>query len=109
MVTRNVLAVTGACMAVSQKTIEKIGGFDETFIICGSDVELCIRAHERGLFNIYDAGTRLYHLESKSRDSYIPDNDFKRSYECYTPYREGVDPYYNKNLDRNSVIPRILN
>ena len=108
MVTRNVLAVTGACMAVSKKTIEKIGGFDETFIICGSDVELCIRAHERGLFNIYDAGTRLYHLESKSRDSHIPDIDFKRSYECYTPYREGVDPYYNKNLDRNSVIPRTL-
>ena len=109
MVTRNVLAVTGACMAVSKKTIEKIGGFDETFIICGSDVELCIRAHERGLFNVYDAGTRLYHLESKSRDSHIPEIDFKRSYECYTPYREGVDPYYNKNLDRNSVIPRTLN
>ena len=26
--------------------LERIGGFDERFIICGSDVELCIRAYE---------------------------------------------------------------
>lgn len=106
MVSRNVLAVTGACMAVSKATIEKIGGFDETFIICGSDVELCIRAHERGLFNRYDANVRLYHLESKSRDTFIPEIDFKRSYECYTPYRENIDPYFNINLDITSVKPK---
>lgn len=40
MVTRNVSAVTGACLAVSRKTIEKIGGFNEQFIVCGSDIEL---------------------------------------------------------------------
>ncbi|MBO4324733.1 MAG: glycosyltransferase [Lachnospiraceae bacterium] len=107
MVTRNVLAVTGACMAVSKATLEKIGVFDETFIICGSDVELGIRAYERGLFNVYDASVRLYHLESKSRDSYIPNQDYKRSYEVYTPYREGGDPFYNPNLDKNSTTPKI--
>ena len=106
VIRRNVLAVTGACMAVSRKTIEKIGGFDETFVICGSDCELCIRAHERGLFNLYDASVRLYHLESKSRDSFIPEIDFKRSYDCYTPYRENGDPFYNCNLDMNSTTPR---
>ena len=106
MVSRNVLAVTGACMAVSRKTLEKIGGFDEEFIICGSDIELCIRAHEKGLFNRYDAQVRLYHLESKSRDSYIPDVDFQKSYEAYGPYRENIDPYFNINLDVNSTTPR---
>ena len=45
MVTRNVLAVTGACMAISKKSIEKIGLFDDEFIICGSDVEICIRSY----------------------------------------------------------------
>lgn len=107
MVTRNVLAVTGACMAVSKATLNKIGVFDETFIICGSDVELGIRAYEHGLFNVYDASVRLYHLESKSRDSYIPNQDYKRSYEVYGPYREGCDPFYNPNLDKNSTTPRI--
>ena len=106
VISRNVLAVTGACMAVSRRTIERIGGFDERFIICGSDVELCIRAYEHGLFNRIDANVRLYHLESKSRDTYIPEIDFKMSYEVYGPYRENVDPYFNINLDRNSVIPK---
>lgn len=106
MVSRNVLAVTGACMAISKHTIEKIGLFDEEFIICGSDVEICVRAYEQGLFNRYDANVRLYHLESKSRDSYIPEIDFKKSYECYTPYRENIDPFFNINLDINSVVPR---
>jgi len=105
-VSRNVLAVTGACMAVSRKSWEDIGTFDEEFVICGSDVEYAIRAYEKGLFNRYDANVRLYHLESKSRDTYIPDIDFKKSYVAYTPYRENVDPFFNINLDTTSVVPK---
>ena len=104
-VNRNVLAVTGACMCVSRKTLEKIGLFDENFIICGSDVEFCIRAYEAGLSNLYNASVRLYHYESKTRDSFIPEIDFKMSSKAYAPYRENVDPYFNPNLDINSVIP----
>lgn len=106
MVTRNVMAVTGACMAVARKTVDRIGGFDEEFIICGSDVEFCIRAFKHGLENIFLAGVQLYHLESKSRDSYIPEIDFQKSYECYSECREFGDPYYNINLDGNSPQPR---
>jgi len=106
MVSRNVLAVTGACLAVSRKTLDRIGRFDETFIICGSDVELCIRAYEHGLFNRYDAGVRLYHLESKSRDTYIPPIDFECSRISYAPYLEAGDPFYNVNLSRYSLAPK---
>lgn len=106
MVSRNVLAVTGACMAVSRETIRKIGLLDESFIICGSDVELCIRAYESGLDNRYDVNVRLYHLESKSRDSYIPPEDFKYSNLTYQPYFESGDPYYNENLNLYSLIPQ---
>ena len=105
MVSRNVLAVTGACLAVSRRTWDMIGAFDEEFIICGSDVEYGIRAYEHGLFNRYDVNVQLYHLESKSRDSYIPEIDFQKSYAAYTPYRENVDPFFNVNLDKASVIP----
>lgn len=106
MVNRNVTAVTGACMAVSRKTIEEIGGFDERFIICGSDVELCIRAYAYGRNNLYTPYVRIYHLESKSRDSYIPEVDFKMSYNCYTPFREMGDPFYNIQLDKKRTAPR---
>ena len=108
MVSRNVLAVTGACMAIARSTWEKIGSFDEEFIICGSDVELGIRAYENGLYNRYDANVRLYHLESKSRDSYIPEIDFKKSDEMYEDYRISGDPFYNVNLSKESVVPKEL-
>lgn len=107
MVSRNVTAVTGACMAISRDTINKIGNFDDSFIVCGSDVEICLRAYENGLNNLYNSRVKLYHLESKSRDvSKIPEIDFVRSYECYAPYRENGDPFYNINLDYNSIAPR---
>lgn len=107
MVTRNVTAVTGACMAISRETIRRIGGFDEEFIICGSDVEICVRAIQRGLRNVYDPYVKLYHLESKTRDSYIPQVDFEKSDKMYQIYREKGDPYYSRQLDVYSCVPRM--
>ena len=108
MVTRNVSAVTGACLAVSKATIEKIGGFDEKFIVCGSDIELALRANQHGLVNIYDPNVHLYHYESKSRDaSKIPQIDFDLSDQMYKTYRKNGDPYYNRNLDYYCCQPKI--
>lgn len=107
VVNRNVLASTGACLAISKKVIEKIGVFDEKFIICGSDVEISLRARKYNLNNIYNASVRLYHLESKSRDSYIPEIDFEMSKLHYHEYLENGDPYYNSQLDLESTSPRI--
>lgn len=103
---RDVMAVTGACMAIARKTIEKIGRFNDTFVICGSDVEICIRAHKNGLYNLYDARVKLYHLESKSRSSFVPEIDFVMSAKHYSPYREQGDPFYNANLDLNASTPK---
>lgn len=108
MVSRNVTAVTGACMAVSRRVLEKIGGFDEGFIVCASDVEICVRAMDYGYRNLYDARVRLYHLESKSRDPRdIPEIDFEKSRVLYAPFWEKGDPYFNRNLDYFSNIPQI--
>lgn len=109
MVPRNVLAVTGACMAISKKTLDKIGLFDENFIICGSDVEICIRAYEKGLRNIYDPNTRLVHLESKSRETYVPPIDYQMSKVFYKKYWNNGDPFYNTSLDYNSCTPILKN
>ena len=107
MVKRNVLAVTGSCLAISKKTIDDIGGFDENFMICGSDVEMCIRAYERGLHNIYDPFVKLYHFESKTRiPEDIPNCDFEMSKKHYGKYTgSGVDPFFNVNLSLDSTKP----
>ena len=102
---RNVLANTGACVAIERRKFFELGKFDEGFEICGSDVELGIRAHKRGLQNIYLATVRLYHLESKSRSSFVPEGDFAQSELKYAPYRLGGDPYYNPNLSLDSTTP----
>ena len=108
VITRNVLASTGACLAVSRDTIDRIGPFNEDFIICGSDVELSIRAYKHGLRNIYDPHVQLYHLESKSRENIqIPESDFHHSAAHYRDFLENGDPYYNPNLDLQSLIPAV--
>jgi len=51
---------------------------------------------------------RLYHYESKSRGTAVPDNDFVESDRKYAPWRvERVDPYFSPNLDLGSPTPRI--
>lgn len=107
MVTRNVTASTGACLAFRKELAQKFGGFNETFIICGSDVEFSLRLIQNGYRNVYDPKVRLYHYESKSRDSYIPDIDFSMSALAYKKYRELGDPYYNKNLDYSNCVPTV--
>lgn len=105
---RNVLAVTGACMAMATETFRRLGGFDESFVVCGSDVEICLRAHREGLRNVYVPEARLIHHESKSRKTDdIPDVDFRRSAEEYGVFRTGGDPLYNPNLDPTSLIPEL--
>ncbi|MFD0666751.1 glycosyltransferase [Ramlibacter sp. MAHUQ-53] len=108
MVPRNVLAVTGACVAIERAKFERLGGFDESFIICGSDVEIGLRAHRAGLQNLYWPQVRLTHLESKTRTPHVPEPDFVQSRLKYAPFRTEGDPFYNPNLDAMSQAPRPL-
>ena len=104
--TRNVLAVTGACMVIERKKFEQLGRFDEAFEVCGSDVEIGIRAHKQGLQNVYVATVQAYHLESKTRDpAAISQVDFEQSALKYAPYRTAGDPFYNPNLSTQQTHP----
>lgn len=106
VVPRNVLANTGACVAIATERFDALGGFDESFEICGSDVELGIRAHKQGLFNVYLPTARLLHLESKTRTPHVPEVDFQQSSLKYAPYRLEGDPFFNPNLDLSATSPR---
>ena len=97
---RNFLAVTGACMMVRRNVFDEIGGFDERFILCGSDVEICFRFIRHGYRIIYTPFARLYHHEAITRGKEIPTEDFKLSLAAYNKYLNNGDPYYNPNLTR---------
>jgi len=98
---RNYLAVTAACLIVSRKLYDKVGGLDEIFTIAGNDVAFCLRLTEAGYKNIYWPFASLYHHESVSVGSYNNgiQLDYDHSLEYYRPYIEDGDPYFNPNLD----------
>jgi GT2 family glycosyltransferase len=103
---RNCLAVTGACLALRRETFEQVGGFDEAFQLCGSDVDLCLKVHHSGLRNLVNPFARLIHLESATRsDNAIPFNDYRVSYQHYLPHLKAGDPYFNPNLSLWQTSP----
>src|SRR5882724_11212801 len=95
---RNVLAVTGACLAVRTELFDRVGGFDERFILCGSDVALGLDARIRGYRNVCSPFAGPRHLESSTRGSTVPPMDFFVSYWRYNPWIMGGDPYFSPSL-----------
>jgi GT2 family glycosyltransferase len=66
-VTRNVTAVTGACLAIRKSVYNELGGMDPQFPVDYNDVDLCLRAWERSYLVVYEASAVLRHCESASR------------------------------------------
>lgn len=68
--TRQVSAVTGACLLVRRSDYLAVGGLDEqAFAVAFNDVDFCLKLQTLGRQNIYVASAVLYHHESKSRGS----------------------------------------
>ena len=65
---QEVSAVTGACLAISREHWEQLGGLDERQLAVNyNDVDLCLRAGQLGLRNLYLPQVQALHHESKSR------------------------------------------
>jgi len=106
MSVRNVSALTGACMMTRRKAFALCNGFDEGFAVQFNDIDLCLKALDVGLLNVFTPYAQLYHYESKSRPlddssatqiaSYYRARD--AFYTKWKPLLEGHDPYYNRNL-----------
>ena len=107
--TREMIAVTGACLAMRRSVFERLGGFDPVLRVAFNDVKLCISAHEAGLRNIYIGAPLLFHHESKSRG--FDDTTFKRHRNAreaiyVREHHNGVfrdDPFYSPNLSLQNV------
>ncbi len=63
-------AVTGACMLVTRRCFEAVGGFDEVaFPIAYNDIDFCVRARSVGYRTVWTPFATLRHHESTSRGS----------------------------------------
>ena len=65
--TREVSAVTGACIAIRQAIFAELGGFDEALSVAFSDVLLCLDAVARGYRNIIISEPLIIHHKSRTR------------------------------------------
>lgn len=61
------LSVTGACMYITNKTLNRIGFLDEKFPFAFEDVDYTIRAWNKGIKTLYYPASTLTHLESATR------------------------------------------
>jgi O-antigen biosynthesis protein len=67
LLSRNVMAVTGACLGIRKQVFESLGGMDPLFPNNYNDVDLCLRVLEAGLMVIYESRARLRHMECATR------------------------------------------
>lgn len=104
-IVQNLSAVTAACIMLSKKVFDEVGGLDEGFEVAFNDVDFCMRIRSRGYLVVFTPYAELYHYESKSRgyeDTYQKQERFTSEVNLFKSrwekaLRQG-DPYYNPNL-----------
>ncbi len=104
---RNFQAVTGACLMIRKGLFNRLGGFDENFTLCGSDVELCLRVRKAGYQVVVNPFAKLKHKEGATRGTDVPAQDYFLSYPHYLPSLQQGDPYFNPNLSYWHPNPRV--
>jgi GT2 family glycosyltransferase len=96
-VVRNYSAVTAACMLISRRIFEEVGGFNEELAVCYNDVDLCLRLGERGYRIVYTPFAELFHFESVTRGSAV---DIKEARYMLARWGDLIkrDPFFSPNL-----------
>lgn len=107
-------AVTGACLMVSRKKWNEVGGLEEKLKVAYNDVDFNIKLLEKGYYNVCLANIELYHHESKSRgaDTYGEKKirfDAEQDY-MYNKWGKRIDRdmFYNPNLTKKTTDGYLL-
>lgn len=109
--TRELSAVTGACLALRKEVYQAVGGMDaEHLPVSFNDVDLCLRIREHGLRVIWTPFAELYHMESASRGQDQTATQIARAAQEADTMRGrwgtelDNDPFYNPNFDRGDHL-----
>jgi GT2 family glycosyltransferase len=98
LMTRNVSAVTGACLAIRTDTFRSLDGFDPEFPNNYNDVDLCFRAREAGLDVVCVPVSGLIHAECQTRPGLVRFQERYRLFRKWGHILSRVDPYYSPSL-----------
>lgn len=81
--------ISGGAMMIKKDLFRELGGFDENFFMYFEDVDLCLRAKQKGYKIIFNPGARIIHKSGQS----FSDNRKKKKY-----YYSSQDYYIRKNF-----------
>jgi O-antigen biosynthesis protein len=98
--TRDVSAVTGACLAIRKSVFDELHGFDESFPVNYNDVDLCLRARQAGYRVIFEPAAALRHRECQTRPAGVRPDESERFAQRWGQLLAAGDPFYNPNLTR---------
>lgn len=98
--TRDVSAVTGACLAIRKHLFQQLGGFDERFPVNYNDADLCLRAIKAGFWVVYESAAVLRHYECQTRRGGVSFSEREQWYSCWSDELDRGDPFYSPNLNR---------
>lgn len=63
-------AVTGACLLIRRRLLERLGGLDEAYPSAFNDVDLCLRVREAGYSVVFAPEAVLHHHELRTYGSH---------------------------------------
>ncbi|MEO8592646.1 MAG: glycosyltransferase [Candidatus Solibacter sp.] len=98
--TRNVSAVTGACIAIRRAVFEQIGGFDTRFFNNYNDVDLCLRAQRAGFEVVLSASSSFCHEGGRTREVGTALHERIDFWTQWGTVLTEVDYFYSPNLSR---------
>jgi cellulose synthase/poly-beta-1,6-N-acetylglucosamine synthase-like glycosyltransferase len=97
--TRDVTAVTGACALLRREVWEELGGFDLRFPVNYNDIDLCLRATERGYRILIEADAVLIHDESTTREPVVLPEETELFSELWGHLVSAPDRFFNSQLE----------
>lgn len=98
--TREVAAVTGACLAIRSSLFRELGGFADEFPANYNDTDLCLRVWAAGYRVIYDPAIVLKHYEGKTRHGTVTLEERETWYQRWASVIDAGDPFYSPHLTR---------
>ena len=100
----NYSANTAACLMISKKKYDEVGGLDEALKVAYNDIDFNIKLLKKGYYNVFLPQVELYHFESKSRGFDTTPEKKKRFEEeekyMYSKWGKTIfeDKFYNSNF-----------
>ncbi len=99
--TRDVSAVTGACLATTRRLFEALKGFDPAFPSNYNDVDYCLRARESGFRVVIENEAVLIHHEGLTRTGGTTLEERLSFYRRWGRLTERGDPFFSPHLRKD--------